>query len=62
MFAAAGLIGPFGSVLGTGAGAIEGRGMMQAMGLADSGRGAIADTITDLGQAVTGALTSPDEE
>ncbi len=62
MFAAAGLIGPFGSVLGTGAGAIEGRGMMQAMGLADSGRGAIADTITDLGQAVTGALTSPNEE
>ena len=50
LFGLAGLIGPAGSILGTAAGIAEGRGLLSAA------------LNSDLGQAVTGALTSSDKE
>jgi hypothetical protein len=54
MFGLAGLIGPAGAALGTVAGALEGRGMAPALGLTESGRGSIAEAVTDFSDSVIG--------
>jgi len=54
MFSLAGLIGPAGQALSMGAGALEGRGATAALGLTDSGRGSIAEAVTDFSNSVIG--------
>jgi hypothetical protein len=54
MFGVAGLMGPAGAALGTVAGALEGRGIAPALGLTESGRGGIAEAVTDFSDTVFG--------
>ena len=56
MFGLAGMMPGALGVLGLAAGAVEGRGMTQAMGLVDSGRGAIAGTIAGAADSISGAM------
>ena len=55
MFGLAGLIGPVGTALSMGAGALEGRGIAPALGLTEPGRGSIAEVLTDVSDTVFGA-------
>jgi len=56
MFGLAGAMPGALGLLGFAAGAVEGRGTTQAMGLADSGRGAIAAAIAGIADSISGAM------
>jgi len=71
MFGLTGLIGPAGTALSTVAGALEGRGIAPALDLTESGRGDIADDVTDffgesedpaIGGEDPGEIGGPSEE